>query len=163
MPATSTIPPALKVMLKVFSTNLTKMSKHTRIPRARLIELFQTGVYNNGELYALQECLQKEFAAAFYRSSQRGNFNQAGTGHRQKMTIINNINHITNNNTVVIQGPPTAEEPEPTALVALPQRWEHRPVLPGGVVRQLGQPMQLGGVVRQIGASGAAQKLGRAA
>jgi hypothetical protein len=137
---TSTIPPALTVLLKLFKTNLTAMSKHTGISRSRLIALFQNGEYSNSELGALLDCLQTRFAIAFYRSSQKGNFNQAGTGHRQKTTIINNITHVTNNNTVVIQGPLTVEEPKPKALAGPSHRWDSQPVQPGGQVHQIGQP-----------------------
>ncbi|MDB5270217.1 MAG: hypothetical protein JWP58_3257 [Hymenobacter sp.] len=163
MPATSTIPPVLKALLKHFKTNLAEVSRNTGIARKRLMHLVLTGEFTKTELRLFADCLQPEFARSFIGISQAGNFNIAGNGNRQRVTIINKITHITNNTLVVFQAPPTTEEPEPKALVNSPQRWEVQPMQPDGQVRQLGQPMQPGGQVHQIGAAVVAQELGRAA
>ena len=168
MPRTSTIPPALQQLLKRLKTCVLRLSRDTKIPRARLVEIYENGDPTVPEQLALLVVLGPPLvdylaAALGQRCAERmvtrlqlqiGFINQAGKRNKQHNVLNVYVNPVFNVTQVA--------EPHTKALAQSPQRWE-QPMQPGGVVRQLGQPMQPGGQVRQIGAVGAVREVGRAA
>jgi hypothetical protein len=124
MPATSTIPEELKLLLAQFKTNLTAFSRHTGISRTRLIAAFQAGDFTRPELLKLVQLLRPDFARAFICGSQLGVNNQAGTANRQKVitkTTYNIVINVTN-----------ASEPRPRSIIRIPQQPNRYLLLPGG-------------------------------
>ncbi|MDO7853186.1 hypothetical protein [Hymenobacter convexus] len=171
MPRKSTIPPALQQLLKRLGTNVLRLSRKTQIPRARLVEIYETGELTQSEMYALFKALGPPLVdyltAALGRQCadrmvnalqmQIGVVNQNGYRNKQR----NNLNY--HNHKHLHLHVTVANEPEPKALGGAPQRWEQQPVQPGGQVRRLGQPMQPGSQVQQIGAAAPERELGKAA
>jgi hypothetical protein len=156
MPTTSTIPPALKHLLKRHKTCVLRLSRETKIPRERLVKIYETGNFTGPELHALLAVLDPPLvnylAAALGWSRaeyvvtrlqlQIGIINQAGKRNKQRNVVnvyVNPAFHVTR-----------VAEPDTKALGGSPQRWEQ-------------PPMQPGGVVRQIGPVGTVQELGKAA
>ncbi|GAB3726175.1 hypothetical protein GCM10027594_07820 [Hymenobacter agri] len=146
MPRKSTIPLGLKQLLKLLKTCVLRLSRETKIPSARLVEIYETGDITQAELHdllrALGSPLVDYLAAALGRmcadrmvtgmQMQIGVVNQTGYGNKQRTKLENHHHHHQHIHLHVMN------EPEPRALGASPQRQQLQPGHAGGVVRQLG-------------------------
>jgi len=146
MPKTSTIPPGLKLLLKQLNTCLLKLHRNTKIPRARLVEIYEKGDPMGPELYALLAVLGPplvDFLAAAMGQPRAEKvvtslqiqirlINQGGSFNRQNNVVNHNNFHL--HLTIV-------NAPAPKALGGSPQRWDAQRVQPGGQARQIGQPL----------------------